>query len=247
MRMVSFSHCLKNSGLEARAWCWALRFSTQLLLLLVLFTFPDPIRAEAVAADAAPIVVERNEEDIFLTTTVSFELPNVVDDVLRKGIPVHFVAEAELLRDRWYWSNKRIAKTTRYLRLAYQPLVRRWKLQVGSTPIGNNGLGVTLSQNFESLADALTSIQRFSRWRIGAAKDIEPDERYNVDFSFRLDVAQLPRPFQIGIAGQTEWSIAVSRNQKLPADFGKTDTSKPELPKPEASKADSAKPESSGK
>ncbi|MBK7655564.1 MAG: DUF4390 domain-containing protein [Burkholderiaceae bacterium] len=208
---------------------------------LVLLVLPGA-RAESVAADATPFVLERNDDGVFLSTTVSFELPSVVDDVLRKGIPVHFVAEADLLRDRWYWTDKRVARTTRHMRLAYQTLVRRWKLQVGSTPIGNNGLGVTLSQNFESLGDALTAIQRFSRWRIASASDIDPDAKYNIDFSFRLDVAQLPRPFQIGVAGQTEWSIAVSRNQKLLGDFGKS-----ESVKSDPAKAEPAKVESTGK
>lgn len=243
--MVSFSRCWKNNG--HRAWGGACTPSLAqrillpvfvLLLALVLLGASKAAHADAVAADATPFIMERTEDGVYLSTTVNFDLPSVVDDVLRKGIAVHFVAEAELMRDRWYWSDKRIARTTRHMKLAFQPLVRRWKLQVGSSPIGNNGLGVTLSQNFESLADAMTAIQRFSRWRIADAKDIEADERYNVGFSFRLDVAQLPRPFQIGVVGQTEWSIAVSRNQKLPADFGKLDAAKSD-----AGKADSAKSE----
>jgi hypothetical protein len=243
--MVSFSHCWKKHAHKVRAQSWVGTSPLHwlaLIFVLALSGLPVTSHAEAVAADATPLILERNDDGVYLSTTVNFDLPGVVDDVLRKGIPVHFVAETELFRDRWYWTDKRIAKTSRYMRLAYQPLIRRWKLQVGSAPIGNNGLGVTLSQNFDSLADALTSIQRFSRWRIANASDVESDTRYNIDFSFRLDVAQLPRPFQIGVAGQAEWSIAVSRNQKLPLDFGKT-----ELPKSELPKGDSSKSESTGK
>jgi hypothetical protein len=36
-----------------------------------------------------------------------------------------------------------------------------------------------------------------------------------VDFRFRLDVSQLPRPFQIGAVGQSEWNITAMRNQRL--------------------------------
>ena len=242
--MVSFTRCWKNGGLDAQALAWARHVvAVSGIFFLQLFgvlSINGTARAEAVIADAAPLVLERSDEGVFLTTQVNFELPSVIDDVLRKGIPVHFVAEAELLRDRWYWYDKRIAKASRYLRLAYQPLVRRWKLQVGSAPIGNNGLGVTLSQNFESLSDAMAAIQRFSRWRIASATDVDADARYNIEFSFRLDVAQLPRPFQIGVAGQTEWSIADSRNQKLPADFGKTETAKTEATKPDPAKVEGA-------
>jgi hypothetical protein len=33
-----------------------------------------------------------------------------------------------------------------------------------------------------------------------------------VDFRFRLDTSQLPRPMQIGITGNADWNIAVQRN-----------------------------------
>ena len=44
----------------------------------------------------------------------------------------------------------------------------------------------------------MAAVQRISHWKIAEAGDVDPDARYNVDFRFRLDVSQLPRPFQIG-------------------------------------------------
>lgn len=211
--------------------CWkklhfdVLQASGRVFLPLSLFLITGlahiPARADSVLAELSNFEVERAEDGVFVSTVVKFELPSVVEDVLRKGIPVYFVAEAELRRDRWYWTDKRVSLTARHLRLAYQPLLRRWRLQVGANPIGNNGLGVALNQNFESLPDALASIQRFSRWKIADAGALESDAKYNVDFQFRLDVSQLPRPFQIGALGQSEWTLAASRNMKLPAEASK--------------------------
>ena len=135
-----------------------------------------------------------------------------------KGIPMVFVAEADVLRERWYWYDKKLATTTRHMRLSYRPLTRRWRLHTSPTPIGNTGLGVTLGQNFETLGEAMGAIQRISRWKVAEAADIEPDARHNVDFRFYMDVAQLPRPFQIGTVGQPDWRIAGSRNQRLIAE-----------------------------
>ncbi|MBS0317254.1 MAG: DUF4390 domain-containing protein, partial [Proteobacteria bacterium] len=126
-----------------------------------------------------------------------------------------FVAEADLMRHRWYWADQRVAHVERHMRLAYQPLTRRWRLNVSPQPISDVGLGVTLNQNFDNLADALAAIQRFSHWKIADASAIEPGERYNVDFRFQLDVSQLPRPFQIGAVGEADWNISASRNQRL--------------------------------
>src|SRR5450830_1742666 len=93
--------------------------------------------------------------------------------------------------------------------------VSQMRLQVAPTPIANSGLGVSLGQSFEDLDEALGAIQRISRWRIADAAAIDNEARHSVDFRFRLDVSQLPRPFQLGVTGRTDWNLAASRNQRL--------------------------------
>jgi len=119
------------------------------------------------------------------------------------------------LRDRWYWTDRRMALRARHMRLSFQPLTRRWRLQVAPVAFSNSGLGVTLAQNFDTLDEAMSAIKRISRWKIADATDVDPEARHNVDFRFRLDVSQLPRPFQIGAVGQPDWRIAATRNQRL--------------------------------
>ena len=140
-----------------------------------------------------------------------FDLPPVVEDALAKGIPMYFVAEATIYRDRWYWNDKRVAYAARHMRLSYQPLTRRWRLQVSPRPIGNSGLVAG-----PDLRHAATRRwPRCSASRAGRSPmpaDIDPDAAHNVDFRFRLDVSQLPRPFQIGAVGQSDWNISAARN-----------------------------------
>ncbi|MDP2064819.1 MAG: DUF4390 domain-containing protein [Burkholderiaceae bacterium] len=171
--------------------------------------------AQGVVPEISPLRLEQHADGVTLSTTVQFELPAVVEDALHKGIAMFFVAEVELYRDRWYWTDRKVATTTRHMRLAYQPLTRRWRLTVAPGPIGNSSLGVLLSQQYDSLSEALASVQRFTGWKIAEATDIEPDARYNVEFRFKLDMTQLPRPFQIGAVGQGDWVIVASRNQRL--------------------------------
>jgi len=169
--------------------------------------------AQAAPTEITGLRIERGPEGVLISAQVRFELPPAVEEALQKGIPLFFVADAVLLRDRWYWSDKDVASASRYLRLSYQPLTRRWRLLVGASPIGSAGLA--LGQNFESREEALAAVQRISGWRIADAADIEPDQRYSVALRFRLDVSQLPRPFQIGVVGQAEWSIVAARTQRL--------------------------------
>ena len=192
--------------IERSAWSW-------LCGLLLLLAGWSAAWAQVNSAEVTQLQVERTEEGVLLSASVRFDLPQVVDDALAKGIPMYFVAEAAIYRDRWYWYDKRVALATRHMRLAYQPLTRRWRLQVSPTPIGHSGL--VLGQNFESRDEALAALRRISRWRIADAGELDPDSAHNIDFRFRLDMSQLPRPFQIGAVGQAEWIILAVRNQRL--------------------------------
>jgi hypothetical protein len=82
-------------------------------------------------------------------------------------------------------------------------------------PITNAGFGATLNQNFDTLSDALDAVKRVGRMRMGDTTEIGDDVVHPVQFRFRLDTSQLPRPFQIGLAGQADWNIAVERTAKL--------------------------------
>ena len=185
----------------------------RVLLACCVLVFAPAAWSEAPAAEISQLRLERGEEGVLLSASVKFELPAVIDDALAKGIPMFFVAEAVLFRDRWYWYDKQVAAAARHMRLSFQPLTRRWRLTVSPNPIGNSGLA--LGQTFDTREEAMAAVQRISHWKIADAADVDPELRYNVDFRFRLDVSQLPRPFQIGAVGHADWNITVMRNQRL--------------------------------
>jgi len=178
-------------------------------------------RADARNTGITQLRLEQADDGVYLTAQVQFELAPVVEEVLEKGIAIYFVAEAELYRERWYWTDLKVAQAARYMRLAYQPLTRRWRLNVSPVPITNSGFGVSLNQNFDTLADALEAISRIGRLRLGDLAEIGDDPSHAVSFRFRLDTSQLPRPFQIGAVGQSDWNISVEKNARLPLEKSK--------------------------
>ncbi|MEI7763771.1 MAG: DUF4390 domain-containing protein [Comamonadaceae bacterium] len=182
------------------------------------WSYGSAARAEAPLTEVSAFRLEREGEAILLTANVKFELSAAVQDALLKGVPMVFVAEADTFRERWYWTNKRVLSAERHMRLAYQPLTRRWRLNVASGLITQAGLALALNQNFDSLTDALAALQRLSRWKIGDISDQDLEQRHYVEFRFRLDMSQLPRPFQIGTLGQTDWNISASSSQTLTLD-----------------------------
>ena len=108
---------------------------------------------------------------------------------------------------------QKIVTMQRHTRLAYQPLTRRWRVNMASGEITDPVL--SLNQNYESLPDALAAVQRIYRWRIADAQDIDPGVPHFVTFRFQLDLMQLPRPLQIGTLWQSDWSISLSTTQPL--------------------------------
>ena len=79
----------------------------------------------------------------------------------------------------------------------------------------SSGLRATLNQNYDTLPEALSALQRLSRWRIADNSEVEADVAHKLEFSFNLDLSQLPRPFQIGVAGQKDWTISAQQNERL--------------------------------
>ncbi len=146
--------------------------------------------------------VSREDDAVSLSYAVDFELAPVVEDALGKGVPLHFLAEAQVFRSRWYWRDRRLAQATRTWRVAYQPLTSNYRVSFGG-----------LSQTYPSRTEALAAVRRSVRWRIVEPGQIEEGSHHYLEFSFRLDTSQLPRPMQIGIGGQADWTLAIERTQ----------------------------------
>ncbi len=169
----------------------------------------------AQAAEVSLLRAERVDDGIYLTANLQLEIPPPVEDALLKGIALIFVAEAEIVRERWYWTDKRVALASRSVRLAYQPLTRRWRLSQGGPEAGGQAGRASLAQSFSTLADAVNALERIVAWRIAEAAELEPGASHWLTFRFRLDAGQLPRPFQIGIAGQRDWQVVLEQRQLL--------------------------------
>jgi hypothetical protein len=207
---ASSTPCWKNAVLER--WVRTLR--------LVIWLFAVPLAQAQNAVDLQQLRADRTANEVLVSASVGFDLPGVVEDALMKGIPLFFMLEADLLQERWYWSDKKVAGVQRQLRLAYQPLTRRWRVSATAAPGGDSSQGLALSQNFDSLAEAMATIKQISRWKVGELGDSE-GTKYRVEFRFRLDLGQLPRPFQIGAIGQSEWDIQASGRVPLRSEGGK--------------------------
>jgi len=204
-----FTPCCRNLPLKL-----ALRLLVAWLLLAA------GVAQAQVATDITQLRLERSDDEWQLSAQLQFDIPSVVEDALVKGIPMVFVYNADVLRERWYWYDKKVLSTERHMRLAYQPLTRRWRLNVSSGPASSSGVGLALNQSFDSLAQALSAIKRVAKWKVADGAELDAGTKYKLDFRFKLDLGQLPRPFQIGALGQSDWDIAANSLTPLVAESG---------------------------
>lgn len=201
-----FTHCSKK-----RAERLALLVGGLLAGMFLLLSAPAA-RAEARIEQLSLVTMEPGTQ---LSVQMSFELPSPVDDALHRGIPLSFSAEANLYQERWYWVDKPLAKVQRYWRLSYQPLTRRYRLQVSPQPIESSGLGVGLAQTHDSLSDALSALQRVAGWTLTPFA-LEIDAKHRLEFRFRLDPNPLLKSWLSGASDQ-DWGLTLQRSQNFKA------------------------------
>ena len=160
--------------------------------------------ARAQGVELPSIAAKRQDGGVVLDFAANLTLSKAVEEGLRHGVPVYFVAEATLKKPRWYWRDERVSRVSRSWRLSYQPLTSAWRVSLGA-----------FSQSYPSLEEALTTITRIAHWRV-AESGIEPGDRYYIDFQFYLDSSQLPPAMRLDINAQSEWKLGVERT--LPVD-----------------------------
>jgi hypothetical protein len=206
-RLPSPQSLIQSVNIGARQFC-----ATALMLMCL--GMSTTAQADTLV-DLQSLKIERQETELYMSGNWRFELPSALEDALLKGITLYFVTEVDITQERWYVYNQRVAHAERHVRLFYQPLIRRWRVNISPQPFSASGLGVSLGQSYDSADDALNAVRRIIQWRIANAADVNMDAKPTLSINFKLDINQLPRPLQIGAIGHSEWNIGYSKTQRM--------------------------------
>ena len=163
-------------------------------LAALLLAVAAPVLADGIEVKKAALVTA--DDGGFLEAEFEISLTHTLEDALNKGVPLYFTLEFELIRPRWYWLNEKIVATRQQYRLSYNALARQYRVGVGA-----------LYQNFASLPDALAFLSQVRLRDIGEAGALAKGNSYVAALRLRLDISQLPRPFQISAVGSREWNV----------------------------------------
>ena len=172
----------------------SLRLLVSLLLALTL-AWSAPARAEKI--EISHISLEGNDEGYALDADFEIDLNPRIEDAINKGVAMYFEVEFEITRKRWYWFDERPVSRQLMLRLSYHALTRQYRISRGA-----------LHQSVSSLPDALRVLSRVRSWQVLERAEVDAGTEYQAALRMRLDVAQLPKPFQVNALTSREWNLA---------------------------------------
>jgi len=163
------------------------------LVVLAFLALPGA-RADDIEVREARL--EPVEEGLALNAEFAFDFNPRLGEAIDNGVPLYFVVEFELTRPRWYWFDEKTAARRMQIRLSYHAISRQYRLSTG-----------LLQQNFATLGDALNVMRRVRNWLVAERSPPLAEAAYEAAVRMRLDIALLPKPFQVSALTSREWHL----------------------------------------
>lgn len=152
-------------------------------------------QAENIEVRSAAIALR--EDAYSLDVDFEITLTPTLEEILAKGVALNFLLEIDVIRPRWYWLNDKVVSATQQYKLSYNSLTRQYRISLG-----------TLFQNFATVGEAVRFISRVRNFPVAEKSALQPGTNYQAAVRMRLDVSQLPKPFQITALGSREWNLS---------------------------------------
>jgi hypothetical protein len=173
---------------------WRARAGALALLLVALAALATVARADTIAVKSAELRVD--EDAYVLNAEFDLALNPTLEEALQKGVPLYFELEFELVRPRKYWFDEKVLSFSIQYRVSYNALTRQYRVASG-----------LLGQTFDGLDEVERFLSRVTSRQIARADELQKGTRYEAAIRLRLDVNQLPKPFQLTALASREWSL----------------------------------------
>ena len=189
------SPCNPRRVRDGTTRCSRRRALAVVLVGLLAPLWPAGARADAIAVRAAELRVEDGEVLLFADFNLAFN--PTLEEALHNGIALYFVLEFELNRGRWYWFDEKLAQESFTYRVSYNALTRQYRVASG-----------LLTQAFTSLEEVERFVGRVTSRPVVPLAALSKGARYEAAMRLRLDVTQLPKPFQVNALASREWTLS---------------------------------------
>jgi hypothetical protein len=181
---------------SARGFATRARRALRLLAAVAMLAMLAAVaHADVVGVKSAEIRAE--EDGYYLNAEFELALNPTLEEALQKGVPLYFLLEVEITRPRWYWFDDRVLSATTQYRVSYNALTRQYRVASG-----------LLTLTFDTLAEVERLLSRVTARQIARPGQLPKGVRLEAAVRLRLDVNQLPKPFQVNALASREWSLS---------------------------------------
>ncbi len=136
------------------------------------------------------------EKSWALNADVQLELSPALEQLVKKGVTLHFVTEFQLTKKRWYWLDNKIVDVQRVSKISYQALTNQYRVTLG-----------TFSLTAATLKQALAAVRTIEDWVVIDPTAVELKQPYQAAVRIRLDTNQLAKPFQVNAINSKSWNL----------------------------------------
>jgi hypothetical protein len=157
-------------------------------------TTSSPARADAIVVRSAELRVE--DDDYLLNADFELSLNATLEEALQRGVPLYFLLEFEVARPRWYWFDEKVLSSVVQYRISWNALTRQYRVSSG-----------LFGQTLYSLEEVERFLSRVTSRSVARREQLQQGARYDASLRLRLDVNQLPKPFQVDALASREWSL----------------------------------------
>jgi hypothetical protein len=164
------------------------------VVLVALLALVATARADTIGVKSAE--VRADEEAYVLNAEFELSLNPTLEEALQKGVPLYFELELEIVRPRRYWFDDKILTYSTQYRVSYNALTRQYRVASG-----------LFGQAFDGLPEVERFLSRVTSRTIARGDELTKGTRYEAAIRLRLDVNQLPKPFQLNALASREWSL----------------------------------------
>jgi hypothetical protein len=131
-----------------------------------------------------------------LDADVSLELTPALEQLVNKGVTLHFVTEFQLTKNRWYWFDAKTVEIQRISKISYQALTNQYRVTLGSFTL-----------NAANLKQAIAAVKTIEDWTVVELAGIDQNQTYQAAVRMRLDTNQFAKPFQVNAINSKSWNL----------------------------------------
>ncbi|KNH10383.1 putative proline rich signal peptide protein [Candidatus Burkholderia brachyanthoides] len=159
------------------------------------FALAGAAHAETISVQRASLQADNTGWS--LDAHFDFDLNSSLEEAVNHSVPLYFSLDFTLSRPRWYWFDEEPVNVSQSLRLSYQPLTNEYRVSTGG-----------LQLRFASLNEVMAVIKHITSWHVIDRNQVHPGETYDASVRLQLDIALMPKPFQIDAVNNRDWNLS---------------------------------------